>query len=55
MAKQAFDSLVLIGPGGELHRAIALAVTEKDIPVLLATMSKDQEFSIESAPGPDYD
>ena len=48
MAKQAFDSLVLIGPGGELHRAIALAVTEKDIPVLLAAMSKDQEFSIHS-------
>ena len=48
MVKQTIDSLVLIGSGGELHRAIALAVTEKDIPVLLAAMSKDQEFLIHS-------
>ena len=41
MVEQTIDSLVLIGPGGELHRAIALAVTEKDIPVTFKTSGKD--------------
>ena len=48
MVEKKIDSLVLIGPGGELQRAIALAVAKKGIPVLLAAMSKDQEFLIHS-------
>ena len=48
MAEKKNNSIVLIGPGGELHRAIALAVSEKNIPVLLATIFKSQEFAVHS-------